>query len=76
MCVMTCGSCGCSQAYGLQQFYQQTQDQLRARRDMLPSSSPSDRPVLDGDVTTMAVKFERSVHETQRMQLVSKHEWD
>lgn len=51
----------CSEAYGLQEFYRQTQDQLQTRRDVLQSSSQPDRPVTDGDVTTMAVKFERSV---------------
>lgn len=51
----------CSEAYGLQELYQQTQDQLQVRRDTLQSGSPSDQPVMDGDVTTMAVKFERSV---------------
>uniref|UniRef100_A0A3Q1JPW2 DRBM domain-containing protein n=1 Tax=Anabas testudineus TaxID=64144 RepID=A0A3Q1JPW2_ANATE len=48
-----------SNAYGLQQFYQQTQEQLQARRDALQSSSQPERPVTDGDVTAMAVKFER-----------------
>eukprot|EP00064_Thunnus_orientalis_P011581 superscaffoldBa00001684_g11612 len=48
-----------SEAYGLQEFYQQTQEQLQARRDALQSNSQPDRPVMDGDVTTMAVKFER-----------------
>lgn len=51
----------CSEAYRLQEFYQQTQEQLQARRDALQSSSQPDRPVMDGDVTVMAVKFERSV---------------
>ncbi|XP_067349930.1 tRNA-dihydrouridine(20) synthase [NAD(P)+]-like isoform X2 [Channa argus] len=48
-----------SGAYGLQEFYQQSREQLQARRDALQSSSQPDRPVTDGDVTTMAVKFER-----------------
>lgn len=51
----------CSEAYGLREFYQQTQERLQARRDALQSSSHPDRPVVDGDVTTMTVKFERSV---------------
>lgn len=59
---MTCGVVWrCSEAYRLQDFYQQTQDQLQARREALQSSSQPDRPVVDGDVTVMAVKFERSV---------------
>ncbi|XP_074489465.1 tRNA-dihydrouridine(20) synthase [NAD(P)+]-like [Sebastes fasciatus] len=48
-----------SEAYGLQELYQQTQEQLKAKRDVLQSSSQPDRLVMDGDVTTMAVKFER-----------------
>ncbi len=55
----------CSEAYGLQQLYQQTQERLQARRDALQSGSPPARPVMDGDVTTMAVKFERSVNTTR-----------
>lgn len=51
----------CSEAYRLQELYQQTQERLQARRDVLESSSQPDRLVMDGDVTTMAVKFERSV---------------
>ncbi|XP_075884876.1 tRNA-dihydrouridine(20) synthase [NAD(P)+]-like isoform X1 [Nelusetta ayraudi] len=43
-----------SKALGLQEFCRQTQEQLQARREVQP-----DRPILDGDVTTMAVKFER-----------------
>ncbi len=51
----------CSEAYDLQDLYQETQERLQTRRDALQSSSQPDRPVMDGDVTTMAVKFERSV---------------
>lgn len=58
--VLTC----CSEAYGLQEFYRQTQEQLQARRDALQSGSQPERPVTDGDVTTMAVKFERWVKNT------------
>uniref|UniRef100_A0A671U183 Dihydrouridine synthase 2 n=1 Tax=Sparus aurata TaxID=8175 RepID=A0A671U183_SPAAU len=46
-------------AYGMQELFQQTQERLQARRDTLQSSTEPDRPVVDGDVTTMAVKFER-----------------
>ncbi|KAM7003203.1 tRNA-dihydrouridine(20) synthase [NAD(P)+]-like isoform 1-T2 [Tautogolabrus adspersus] len=48
-----------SEAYGLQEFYQQIQKEQQSRRDALQSDSQPDRPVMDGDVTTMAVKFER-----------------
>lgn len=48
-----------SQAFGLHTFYQQTQEELQARRDASQTNSEPVRPVMDGDVTTMAVKFER-----------------
>lgn len=57
MCDVMCRS----EAYGLQEFYQRTQEQLQVRRDALQSSSQPDQPVTDGGVTSMAVKFERSV---------------
>ncbi|XP_073328977.1 tRNA-dihydrouridine(20) synthase [NAD(P)+]-like [Pagrus major] len=46
-------------AYGMQELFQQTQERLQARRDALQSSTEPDRPVMDGDLTIMAVKFER-----------------
>ncbi|XP_035520939.1 tRNA-dihydrouridine(20) synthase [NAD(P)+]-like isoform X1 [Morone saxatilis] len=48
-----------SEAYGLQELYRQTQERLQARRDALQSGGQEERLVMDGDVTTMAVKFER-----------------
>lgn len=51
----------CSEAYGLQELYQQTQDKLQARRDAMQRSVQPNKPVMDGDVLIMAVKFERSV---------------
>ncbi|KAK9517360.1 hypothetical protein VZT92_025238 [Zoarces viviparus] len=48
-----------SEALGLQEFYQQTQDQLQAKRDALQTSSQPETLVMDGDVATMAVRFER-----------------
>lgn len=60
-CHVMCDVMCCSEAYGLQEFYQHTQDQQQARRDALQSCSQPDQPVTDGDVTSMAVKFERSV---------------
>uniref|UniRef100_A0A4W6EG70 Dihydrouridine synthase 2 n=1 Tax=Lates calcarifer TaxID=8187 RepID=A0A4W6EG70_LATCA len=64
-----------SEAYGLQEFYQQTQDQLQARRDALQSDSQPDRPVMDGDVTTMAVKFERREYPPQITPKMFLLEW-
>lgn len=51
----------CSEAFGLQQLFQQTQQQLQARRAALQSSVQPDCPLVEGDLTIMAVKFERSV---------------
>uniref|UniRef100_A0AAQ4S4R2 DRBM domain-containing protein n=1 Tax=Gasterosteus aculeatus aculeatus TaxID=481459 RepID=A0AAQ4S4R2_GASAC len=48
-----------SEALGLQEFYQQTQDKLQARRDAAHSGGAPERLVMDGDVTTMVVRFER-----------------
>lgn len=45
----------------MQTFYKQTQEWLQAKRDALQSGTLPDRPVMDGDVITMAVRFERSV---------------
>lgn len=50
-----------SEALGLQEFYRQTEEKLQTRREAVQSSSPPSSPVVDGDVVTMAVKFERSV---------------
>ncbi|KAM8891919.1 tRNA-dihydrouridine(20) synthase [NAD(P)+]-like isoform 1-T1 [Spinachia spinachia] len=48
-----------SEALGLQEFYQQIQDQLQARRDAASSGGPAEGLVMEGDVTTMVVRFER-----------------
>ncbi|XP_072242606.1 tRNA-dihydrouridine(20) synthase [NAD(P)+]-like [Leuresthes tenuis] len=64
-----------SEAYGLQEFYQQTQEQLRARQDAWQSSSQPDRPTMDGDVTTMAVKFERRFYPPQITPKMFLLEW-
>ncbi|XP_053174566.1 tRNA-dihydrouridine(20) synthase [NAD(P)+]-like [Scomber japonicus] len=64
-----------SEAYGMKEFYQQIQERLQAKRDSLQSCIQPDRPVMDGDVTTMAVKFERReypAHITPKMFLL---EW-
>ncbi|KAL0968589.1 hypothetical protein UPYG_G00268920 [Umbra pygmaea] len=48
------------EAYGLQEYYKTTQAELQARRDAIQTNhNDLDQPVLDGDVTTMRVKFER-----------------
>ncbi|XP_068459954.1 tRNA-dihydrouridine(20) synthase [NAD(P)+]-like [Clinocottus analis] len=47
-----------SEAFGLQQFYQLTQQQLQVKRDALQSCSQPETS-MQGDVTVMAVRFER-----------------
>lgn len=64
-----------SEAYGLQEFYRQTREQLQARRDALQSGSQPERPVTDGDVTTMAVKFERREYPPQITPKMFLLEW-
>ncbi|XP_068168524.1 tRNA-dihydrouridine(20) synthase [NAD(P)+]-like isoform X2 [Antennarius striatus] len=64
-----------SEVYGLQDFYQQTQEQLHARGDSLQTSVQSDRPVIDGDITTMAVKFERREYPPQITPKMFLLEW-
>lgn len=64
-----------SEAYGMQELHQQTQDRLQSRRDALQSSSQPDRPVMDGDVTTMAVKFERREYPPQITPKMFLLEW-
>ncbi|TKS73801.1 tRNA-dihydrouridine(20) synthase [NAD(P)+]-like [Collichthys lucidus] len=60
---------------GKQELYQQTQERLQARRDVLESSSQPDRLVMDGDVTTMAVKFERREYPPQITPKMFLLEW-
>ncbi|XP_028263250.1 tRNA-dihydrouridine(20) synthase [NAD(P)+]-like isoform X2 [Parambassis ranga] len=64
-----------SEAYGLQEFYQHTQEQQQAKRDSLQTSSQPDRPIMDGDVTTMAVKFERREYPPQITPKMFLLEW-
>ncbi|XP_029908919.1 tRNA-dihydrouridine(20) synthase [NAD(P)+]-like [Myripristis murdjan] len=64
-----------SEAYGLQDFYRQTQEQLQARRDAVQSGSRPDRPVLDGDVVTMPVRFERREYPPQITPKMFLLEW-
>ncbi|KAI3371356.1 hypothetical protein L3Q82_023552, partial [Scortum barcoo] len=67
-----------SEAYNLQEFLRKrTQEQLQARRasDALMSGSQLDRPVMDGDVTTMAVKFERREYPPQITPKMFLLEW-
>uniref|UniRef100_A0A672FQK2 tRNA-dihydrouridine(20) synthase [NAD(P)+]-like n=1 Tax=Salarias fasciatus TaxID=181472 RepID=A0A672FQK2_SALFA len=64
-----------SEAYGLQAFYQQTQDELQARRDASQGGGQPERPVMDGDVTTMAVRFERREYPPQITPKMFLLEW-
>ncbi|XP_029993376.1 tRNA-dihydrouridine(20) synthase [NAD(P)+]-like [Sphaeramia orbicularis] len=64
-----------SNAYGLQEFYQQIQEQQQVRRDALQNGSQPDKPVMDGDVITMAVKFERREYPPQITPKMFLLEW-
>ncbi|XP_038130179.1 tRNA-dihydrouridine(20) synthase [NAD(P)+]-like [Cyprinodon tularosa] len=64
-----------STAYGLQRFYQEVQEELQAKRDALQSDSQPDRPIMDGDVTTMAVRFERREYPPQITPKMFLLEW-
>lgn len=64
-----------SNAYGLQEYCQEVQEQQQARRDALQSNSHPDRPVMDGDVLTMAVKFERREYPPQITPKMFLLEW-
>lgn len=50
-----------SEAYGILGFYQQTQEWIQSRRNAQQNIRQLDEPIMEGDVITMAVKFERSV---------------
>lgn len=64
-----------SLAYGLQDFYQRTQEELQARRDASQTGGQPERPVMDGDVTTMAVRFERREYPPQITPKMFLLEW-
>lgn len=53
----------CSEVFRMTDFFKKTKAELEACKKALDanSSSLSDQPVLDGDVITMAVKFERLI---------------
>ncbi|KAF6716321.1 tRNA-dihydrouridine(20) synthase [NAD(P)+]-like [Oryzias melastigma] len=64
-----------SEALGLQEFYRQTEEKLQTRREAVQSSSPPSSPVVDGDVVTMAVKFERREYPPQITPKMVLLEW-
>lgn len=64
-----------SVAYGLQQYFEQVQKEHQAKRDALQSHSLQDRPVMEGDVLTMAVKFERREYPPQITPKMFLLEW-
>ncbi|XP_072529760.1 tRNA-dihydrouridine(20) synthase [NAD(P)+]-like [Salminus brasiliensis] len=66
------------EVFGMTDFYKQTQADLEARKKDLQgssSSSLSDKPVLEGDVITMAVKFERREYPPQITPKMYLLEW-
>ncbi|KAM9807846.1 tRNA-dihydrouridine(20) synthase [NAD(P)+]-like [Neosynchiropus ocellatus] len=64
-----------SAAFKLQDFFTQTQQQHQERRDALQSGDNPERLVMDGDVTTMPVKFERREYPPQITPKMYLLEW-
>ncbi|XP_054632596.1 tRNA-dihydrouridine(20) synthase [NAD(P)+]-like [Dunckerocampus dactyliophorus] len=64
-----------SEAYGLHDFYKQTQEQLQARRDAKQGDAHLECLIMDGDVTTMAIKFERREYSPQITPKMLLLEW-
>ncbi|XP_043979977.1 tRNA-dihydrouridine(20) synthase [NAD(P)+]-like [Gambusia affinis] len=64
-----------SEAYGLEIFYQEIQQDLQAKMAALQSSNQPNKPIMDGDVTTMAVKFERRDYPPQITPKMFLLEW-
>ncbi|XP_058501294.1 tRNA-dihydrouridine(20) synthase [NAD(P)+]-like isoform X2 [Solea solea] len=64
-----------SAAYGLDTFCRHVQEQQQTRRAALQSGGQSERPVMDGDVTTVAVKFERRNYPPQITPKMFLLEW-
>uniref|UniRef100_UPI001CD8BA4E tRNA-dihydrouridine(20) synthase [NAD(P)+]-like isoform X2 n=1 Tax=Solea senegalensis TaxID=28829 RepID=UPI001CD8BA4E len=64
-----------SAAYGLHTFCRHVQEQQQTRRAALQSGGQSERPVMDGDVTTVAVKFERRNYPPQITPKMFLLEW-
>uniref|UniRef100_A0A8B9L6W2 Dihydrouridine synthase 2 n=1 Tax=Astyanax mexicanus TaxID=7994 RepID=A0A8B9L6W2_ASTMX len=68
----------CSEVFGMTDFYKKAQADLESRKKDLQQSSSSDlfdQPVLDGDVITMAVKFERREYPPQITPKMYLLEW-
>uniref|UniRef100_W5LEF3 Dihydrouridine synthase 2 n=1 Tax=Astyanax mexicanus TaxID=7994 RepID=W5LEF3_ASTMX len=66
------------EVFGMTDFYKKAQADLESRKKDLQQSSSSDlfdQPVLDGDVITMAVKFERREYPPQITPKMYLLEW-
>ncbi|XP_057692253.1 tRNA-dihydrouridine(20) synthase [NAD(P)+]-like isoform X3 [Corythoichthys intestinalis] len=66
-----------SAAYGLEEFFSETQAELQARRDTLRSHDrcEDDLITMDGDITTMALKFQRREYPPQLTPKMFLLEW-
>ncbi|KAK7896213.1 hypothetical protein WMY93_021538 [Mugilogobius chulae] len=64
-----------SVAYGLHEYFQRVQEEHQNKRDALQSHGLQDRPIMDGDVLTMAVKFERREYPPQITPKMFLLEW-
>uniref|UniRef100_A0A4W4E9G5 DRBM domain-containing protein n=1 Tax=Electrophorus electricus TaxID=8005 RepID=A0A4W4E9G5_ELEEL len=64
------------EVFGMTDYYQMTQAELEARRWVLQAtSSPGHQPAVDGDVITMAVRFERREYPPQITPKMYLLEW-
>ncbi|KAK1788877.1 hypothetical protein P4O66_015785, partial [Electrophorus voltai] len=64
------------EVFGMTDYYQMTQAELEARRWVLQAtSSPGHQPAMDGDVITMAVRFERREYPPQITPKMYLLEW-
>lgn len=64
-----------SVAYGLQEYFQQVQEEHQVKRDALQSNNLQNQPIMDGGVLTMAVKFERREYPPQITPKMFLLEW-
>lgn len=52
-----------SEVYGMMEYYDKIESEHRQRREALQeSNSSASHPILEGDVMTMPVRFERCGH--------------
>ncbi|KAG9352571.1 hypothetical protein JZ751_020985 [Albula glossodonta] len=64
------------EVFGMEEFYKETQTLLQAKQEALSTDNHYiDRPVMDGDVTTMPVRFDRREYPPQITPKMHLLEW-